>query len=164
MFPCSPPVGTDLLVWIERTAMQALLNRVSRNCKHWPVRCSGSDTHTPTRTPSPDTHLSPGAASHAPGACSRPLCPGTLYLCTCRSAAWRPGRRVTWLLLCVWRCSFLFFLLLLCARVYVDIDIFFKFFYSLNWGNAASPQVFASPGLKTLDSWLFTAGLSVDLS
>lgn len=124
MFPRSPPVGTDLLVvWTERTAMQALRNRVSRNCKHRPVRWSGSDTH-PHAHPLTTLTCLPGPASHALGACLRPLSPGRLYLCTCRSAAWRPGRRVTWLLLWVWRCSFLFFCSCARARVCIDIDIF----------------------------------------
>lgn len=63
------------------TAMWALLHQqVSYNFKPWSVPWSVWDTHPHTHS-----HLSPGDC-HSP-----PLCPGILYLCTCRLAAWKPG-------------------------------------------------------------------------
>lgn len=62
---------------------------------------------------------------------------------------------------CCYECGgAVFFLSYFCLYIY--LYIFFYFFF--NWGSAAGSQVFASPNLKTLDSWLFTAGLSLDLS
>ena len=49
-------------------------------------------THTPTCTPSrAHSPVSWDPPFNEPPACLRPPCPGTLCLCSCRLAAWKPG-------------------------------------------------------------------------
>lgn len=92
--------------------------------KHWPARWNVSDTHAHTHTLS--LHL-PASWGLLLMNCE-PICVLCAWEhCTCVPAdrlLGNLGLQVTWLLLWVWRCSFLSFLLL---PVYIFIYIFFIF-------------------------------------
>lgn len=157
-FPVTPPVCKALFFPFERSTQQ---------CKRCLIMCHATfntsqfaemfQTHTPTCTPS---------RSHSPVSWGRRLmnyehvcflC--AWELCTCVHAGrllGNLGRQVTWLLLCLWRCLFLFFLSFLLLPLFI--------YFRLSGGNAERSQVLANPNLNILDSWLFTAGLSLDLS